>query len=698
MYKDDDRLEDALRGSQEGQNSQRVGATGPESEDVSSLVRLAASIWDLPHPEQGQAAARVEKRRIMAAANRKSQKQRTFGWSRNGGFTGQWMVLPAVAGAALLVLMAFVLATGAGLYFSGPLGAHAASLESSSGMVEILDADGGGGWREVSDGYRVKTGQRVRTGADSQVTLAFYDGTQVTLDPNTDLMLSKIAGDWGKQLQVAMIQNEGETSHRVVPLQGADSEYSVMTPSGEAYVRGTSFKVLVEETGNSVFSVDSGAVLVSNNGEEALLAAGQGVVTELGQPLAAPSFLFSLQGELQQKKLGKTWVVEGVNITLRGYTRIDGNPQENGMVLVTGRISKKGEWIADSIIALDSQDKFGTFTGVVTGVSEGGVEIDGYPFEIQDKQPEVSVGDLVRVQFLITDQYWLVLTLQVLSGSEAGDPDPDPEPEPEPAPELEANVYFVLEEDGDPTCQAIGPVSITLKYETVDQEAPALQVSLVVAVEQNGDYIVEPVTISPIPGTLFSIERNTEVPIIITMQLQAGVTELPPGGEVKIKISVWDELAEEFIGDSYELKWECDEELPEEEDPDDDDGDKCTRDKQHPHALTLADVYGEAVGVDYDQIWSWFCEDNLGFGEIEQAFKLYLEYGEVLGDDFTVYEIIEMRLIGGLGWGQIKQAIKHDAQDALELLGEEETGKKVPPGKEKSEEAKNKDKPNKKDK
>ena len=144
---------------------------------------------------------------------------------------------------------------------------------------------------------------------------------------------------------------------------------------------------------------------------------------------------------------------------------------------------------------------------------------------------------------------------------------------------------------------------------------------------------------------------------------------------------------------------ECDQELPEEEDPDDD-GDKCSREKEHPHARTLADEYGEAVGLGedaYDQIWRWFCEDNLGFGEIELAFKLYLEYGEVLGEEFTVYDIIEMRLIGGLGWGQIKQALKQDAQEAQELLGEEVSGKKVPPGKEKSEEAKNKDKPNKKD-
>jgi len=686
MYKDDDRLEDALRGSQEGQDSLRVGAAVPESE----LVRLAASIRDLPHPDQGEAAARVEKRRIMAAANRKTQKQRTFGWSRNGGFTGQWMVLPAVAGAALLILMTFVLATGAGLYFSGPLGAQAATLSSGFGVVEVLDADGRGGWSVVSDGYRVKSGQRVRTGADSQVTLTFYDDTQVTLDPNTDLMLSKIAGDWGKQLQVVMIQNKGETSHQVVPLQGVDSEYSVMTPSGEANVRGTSFKVLVEETGMSVFSVDSGAVLVSNNGEEAFLAAGQGVVTELGEPLAAPSFLFALQGELQDNS-GKTWMVEGVPFTVKGGTRISGDPQVGDVVLVNGRITKKNEWIADSIQAPLPGDNGGTFTGMVTGVSEGGVEINGYSFVILDEQPKVNVGDWVRVQFMISEGTRVVLNLDLLDGG--GTEEPDPEPEPKSPVEPEAVLSFNPTEHGVTTCDPIGSFSTTLVYTTADPEALPLEVTLVVAVEKGGEYLL-PLVVSPeIP---FTIGPNTEIPITVTLELIEGLEKLPPESEVEISIAIQDAHPEEVLTDTFEYTWECDEELEEEDDQDD--GDKCTREKLHPHALTLAAVYGEAVGVDYDQIWTWFCEDNLGFGEIEQAFKLYLEYGEVLGEEFTVYEIIEMRLIGGLGWGQIKQSLKQDAQAALELLGEEETGKKVPPGKEKSEEAKNKDKPNKKDK
>jgi hypothetical protein len=378
---------------------------------------------------------------------------------------------------------------------------------------------------------------------------------------------------------------------------------------------------------------------------------------------------------------------------MKGGTRIDVGLQEGvSSVLVTGRITNKNEWIADSVLAYETDSAGGNFTGIVTSLSEGAIEVDDMPLVLPEGLFDVNLGDLVRVQFMISNETWVVLNLEVLESK--GIEDPDPDPDPETTPELETKVYFVPEEDGNTTCQSIEPITTTLKYETEDQEAPALQVSLVVAVEKNGDYIVEPVTISPILGSPFSIERNTEVPITITLQLQAGLTELPPGGEVEIKISVWDESAQAFIGESYEFKWECDEELPEDQEQDDTDGDgdKCTREKQHPHALTLEAVYGERFGVDYNQIWTWFCEYNLGFGEIEQAFKFTIEYGEVLGLD--VDDIIAMRLEGGLGWGQIKQELK---QAERTLLGDEASDKKVPPGNEKSEEAKNKDKPKKKD-
>jgi len=185
-----------------------------------------------------------------------------------------------------------------------------------------------------------------------------------------------------------------------------------------------------------------------------------------------------------------------------------------------------------------------------------------------------------------------------------------------------------------------GSFTATLFYTTDDEEALPLDVLLIVTVEEGGEYL-NPLTVTP--ENPVTIARNTNVPITVTLELIEGLDALPPEGEVKISIAVQDAVTEEILAESFEFKWECEQELPEEEDPDDDDGDKCTRDKEHPHARTLADEYGEAVGLGegaYDQIWTWFCEDILGFGEIELGFKLYLEYGEALGLD--IYEIIDI--------------------------------------------------------
>ncbi|MGW8225247.1 MAG: FecR domain-containing protein [Anaerolineales bacterium] len=690
MYKEDDRLEDRLNEMEKGHRLPDADLEGDqESGELSSLVYLAASIRGLPHPEQRAATARAEKRQLMAAAQDRKRKKQRVGWSPNGGFTGQWMVIPAVAGAALLILMAFVLAAGAGIYYSGPIGAQAAVLSSTSGLVEVLDEEGTAGWTAISDGDKVKSGERLRTGADSRVVLTFFDGTQVTLDPNTDLMLNEIDGDWGKKLRVSLIQNGGMTSHQVVPLKGNDSAYSILTPSGEASVRGTSFNVMVEDTGDSVFAVETGAVLVSNNGDEAVLAAGQGLVTELGKPLEATSFLFLLNGELQDNS-GKTWTVEGVSFTVKGGTRIDTNLEVGDSVLVSGRISNKNEWIADSIVAYEADAPGGSFTGVVTGVSPGQVEIDGNLFTLPEGQPEVNSGDLVRVQFTIIDGAWVVVKLEVLDSREPSEPEPEPEPEIEEPDEPETALFFASEEDKVTICGQVEPFMNTLVYEA-DESAEDLHLSLVVTVEQGLEYIVDPVSFTP--DTSFTIQPGGEQLITVDVALKEGLDALPPQAEVEIKVEVKNEDTGELTGAAYKVKWECDEELPEEEQEDSDgDGDRCTRDTQHPHALTLAQEYA-AYGATYDKIWDWFCHDNLGFGEIELGYKLHIEYGEALGVGYSPDEIIEMRL-GGLGWGQIKQELKQAAKD---LLVGEESQEKVPPGKEKSEEAKNKDKPNKKD-
>jgi hypothetical protein len=673
------------------------------------------------------------------------------------------------------------------------------------------------------------------------VTLEFFEGTQTTLAPNTDLMLENIDGQWGNVLQVELIQNEGETKHQVVPLRGDQATYQVLTPSGEASVRGTSFKVLVEDNGMSLFTVETGEVLVSNDGTETYLAAGQGVITELGKPLPSPLYSFNLLGDLDKIE-GKIWYVEGVPITVKGGTKITGDPQEEKPVFVMGHTTKKHEWIADYIRALEEGDKGGSFTGVVTSAIGDGLAINGYDFIVDENQPDVAVGDLVRVTFEITEQGWVVLSLVPLDGGDDDDDDPDDD-------EI---LFFSPEEseitDCEPVVGSMREFTTSLIYSPEDTGLQPLDVLLTMSDNRDelGESFVESITVSR-EGTILDLTQpitllsdGETIELVVTVTLGAGFDRLPPESKLEIQVVAegevegvplsaifkieWecdeevlevlffspeeseitdcetvvgsmrefttsliyspedtglqpldvlltmsdnrDELGEGFVesitisregtvldltqpitllsaGETIELvvtvtlgagfdrlppeskleiqvvatevvtgtvdgeplsaifkiEWECDEEIP---DVPDDDGDKCTRAEQHPHALTLANdpEYSSIPWVDYDKIWDWFCLDNLGFGEIELGFKLYLEYEEVLPLEgvakiATIDDIFAMRL-GGMGWGQVKHEMATLAREALPA--DEPAAKKEPPGKEKSEEAKNKVKPNKKGK
>lgn len=95
----------------------------------------------------------------------------------------------------------------------------------------------------------------------------------------------------------------------------------------------------------------------------------------------------------------------------------------------------------------------------------------------------------------------------------------------------------------------------------------------------------------------------------------------------------------------------------------------CTElDDSHPVAARLAEEYG----VYYEQIMSWFCVGNFGFGEIKNAFKANQKL-----EGYSAEEILAMKEELG-GWGKVKQE--------LGLIGKDkgnDTEEFTPPGLEK---------------
>jgi hypothetical protein len=135
-----------------------------------------------------------------------------------------------------MMLLLVTAALGAGIWLAGPRNAKAATLTGVNGRIEVASGESADMWTLVSNGYRIKSGQRIRTGDFSTATLKFFDGSQLSLEPNTDLTFVKVDGWWGRSLQVNVQQNAGGTAHQVVPLRGSDSSYVVYTPAGSAVV------------------------------------------------------------------------------------------------------------------------------------------------------------------------------------------------------------------------------------------------------------------------------------------------------------------------------------------------------------------------------------------------------------------------------------------------------------------------------
>jgi len=116
-------------------------------------------------------------------------------------------------------------------------------------------------WRPVSNGDQVRTGQRLRTGPGSTVTMIFFDGSRSTLAAESEVALERIDGGWGKVLQVRIVQATGSTAHSIVPFgEKQKGSYIVMTPSGKRQRAWNFFQGAVDRSGEALFRVDSGIV------------------------------------------------------------------------------------------------------------------------------------------------------------------------------------------------------------------------------------------------------------------------------------------------------------------------------------------------------------------------------------------------------------------------------------------------------
>ena len=138
----------------------------------------------------------------------------------------------------LLLFTAFGLGGG----FGGRALGAATTVTVISGDIQVRHGVNGA-FVTATDGEILAAGDTIRTGDTARAILTYFEGSTVSVEPNTELLIEDASANTDGSTIVVMRQSFGRTWHVVTKLITGDSRYEVRTPASTASVRGTAFQV-----------------------------------------------------------------------------------------------------------------------------------------------------------------------------------------------------------------------------------------------------------------------------------------------------------------------------------------------------------------------------------------------------------------------------------------------------------------------
>ena len=598
----DDRLQYYLGQIEAGVPKEQVLSSLKEGEqELAALIKLADAMRTVSHPMPAPTYSRAAKQKILSAIPQERSRQRSTKPQLG------WLFFPSLTGAVALLLVMFITFATLGVWLSGPAYAETASIQDIEGVVELASSPRSEEWDVLGGGEVVRSGQRIRTSPGSSATLVYSDGSRTILGAETSILLRKIDGTWGGDIQVDIEQGAGVTSHSVVPLRSQAAYFHVRTPSGIASVQGTSFKVDVEANGTARVIVESGEVTVSNMADQVVVPAGQATLLQPGVTPEKPGNFFSIVDVVVSIE-NNQWTVTGQSFQVSQNTTVSSTAEIGQVLQIEGRILSSGQWVADKIQPLAEEIK-SSFTGVVESISEGDWTISGTTVtvnEVTKIQNKLEVGSTVEVEYLaLNDENWLALQIHKLAE---------------------------YAEEGAETAGAEGvPVAGLTVTPTNNTEAFTVTCAV-------GENQAEAKTLAK----KFNVTEDEilswfcrgfgfgEIELAYNLSLRTGqdVTEI---FDLRYSNMTWGEIytllfqlkqSEETAGTNL-----------------------CVSIMYQPKAQQLAIKYQ----VDYEEIIEWYCQ-GFTFGQIDLAYSLGKEHGKSANEIFTMQA-------GGKHWGQIKKEL-----------------------------------------
>ena len=187
------------------------------------------------------------------------------------------------------------------------------TVTAISGNVKYKPDDAGT-YQKLNVGDRLTGGETVLSGPRSSVAYRFADGTTLTQQAFSKLSFGRLAA-YGK---TGMVSTElgldgGRLEAQATPQLEPAGGFRVVTPVAVAGVRGTAFRLSMDEGKAMRNEVLEGAVKVAAQGHEVRVDAGYGTVAEQGKPPAPPRPLLpapagaDLPGKVLRLPLAFSW-------------------------------------------------------------------------------------------------------------------------------------------------------------------------------------------------------------------------------------------------------------------------------------------------------------------------------------------------------------------------------------------------------
>ncbi len=600
----DDRLQRYLSQIEAGVPRDKVLASLKEGEqELAALIKLADAMRTISHPMPAPAFSRAARQKILAAVPQTRPQPRPA----NNPFG--WLAFPSLTGAAAILLVVFISVAAFGIWRAGPARAETASIQNIEGVVERAPTANSEDWAVLGESETVRSGERIRTAPGSGATLVFMDGSHLRMSPESTIVLNKVDGSWGGDIQVDINQSLGQAAYDVVPFHSDAAYFRVNTPAGLASVHGTSFTVFVEADGASRVVVESGEVAVSNIDQQVFVPAGQATVVQPGKAPEEPGNFFDIVDVVVSIE-NTQWAVTGQSFQVNSQTHILGAPQVGHLLQIQGRILGNSQWVADLIQPLDDTIR-SSFTGIVENISAQNWLVSNKEIMVNavtQVQDQLRVGIAVEVTYLaLGDGRWLALQINALGTTSDS----------ESTPETELSTTAVETLTNTIPAQA-NPVTCDLG----DQQ-PAAQA---LATKLGASY-------ADIAGWFCQGYSFDEIELAFNLKAQTGHEVAEIFGYRSANMD-WEEifallmLQTNASGSSNKI---------------------CQGDGYHPKILQLANKYG----VTDEEIMALYCE-GYSFNEIDLAYSLSKEYKKDIKDILKGYSEAK-------NWGQLKKELGEQA-------------------------------------